>query len=316
VRFWTSAPFAAALLAILAPAKPAGADWYGSQDMAPYGARSLGQTDTARFTKSISYQLWRAGLGGAKLDLFPPAPTNTDGWFQPGPPMLVRGLNARSTDYGEIQAHMDQYPYDDLKPCRTTAFQRERMTPDLVEVGLHEAAHYASFRLGLDQSAYAAVKRKIDAYNASPGVEPAYKVQVSFQNVREDVADASAILYIYSNYDDVAANDAEAQAKADMRVSAFFDSEHETSNAIAAARAAFLRNPRRGLSIVETTRLAAEIVTNEPAQDLDTRLQAARQVRDPSLGDPAFEARLAVAYERFRAIRNRFCGVSAASPPA
>jgi hypothetical protein len=315
VRFWTFVPFAAALLAIIAPTKPDGADWYGLRDKVPYGAQSLGQTDPASFSKSISYQLWRAGMGGAKLDLFPPAPTNTDGWFQPGPPMLIRGLNARSTDYGEIQAHMDQYPYDDLKPCRTTAFQREGMTPDLVEVGLHEAAHYASYRLGLDQSAYAAVRRKIEAYNANPGVEPAYKVDVSFQNVREDIADASAILYIYSNYDDVAANDAEAQAKADMRVSAFFDSQHETSNAIAAARAAFLRNPKHHLTIVETTRLAAEVVMNQPAQDLDTRLQAARQVRDPLLHDPAFEARLVVAYERFRAVRNRFCGAATASSP-
>jgi hypothetical protein len=310
VRFWTFGPFAAALLAIVAPTMPAGADWYGLQDKVPYGAASLGQTDLARFSKSISYQLWRAGMGGAKLDLFPPAPTTTDGWFQPGPPLLVRGLNARSTDYAEIQAHMDMYPYDDLKLCRTTAFQREGMTPDLVEVGLHEAAHYVSFRLGLDQSAYAAVRRKVDAYNANPGVEPAYKVDVSLQNVREDIADASAILYIYSNYTDVATNDAEAQAKADMRVSAFFDSEHETSNAIAAARAAFLRNPRHGLTIVETTWLAADVVRNEPAQDLDTRLQAARQVRDPMLHDPAFEARLVIAYERFRAIRNRFCGVT------
>ncbi len=301
---------------MLAPTMPAGADWYGPRDKVPYGARTLSQTDPAEFSKSISYQLWRAGLGGAKLDLFPPAPTTTDGWFQPGPPMLVRGLNAHSADYREIQDHMDLFPYDREKPCLTTEFQREGPMPDLVEVGLHEAAHFVSFRLRLDRSAYAAVRRTIDAYNADPAISQAYKVNVSFQNVREDIADASAILYIYSNYRDVAANDAEAQAKADMRVSEFFDSEHETSKSIAAARAAFLSHPQYGLTIVETTQAAADIVMNEPVQYLDTRLQAARQVRDPSLGDPAFEARLTVAYDRFRRIRNRFCGAEPAPPSA
>lgn len=298
-----------ALLVTIAPARPADAVWYGPQDKVPYGAESLYQTDPASFSKSISYQLWRAGLGGAKLDLFPAVPTTTDGWFQPGPPILVRGLNAYSADYREIQNHMDLYPYDAQKPCLTTEFQRQGPMPDLVEIALHEAAHYVSYRLHLDPPVYQAVERRFDAFNNRRDISAADRVQTTFQNVREDIVDASAILYIYSNYRDVAVDDAEAQAKADMRVSEFFDSTHETSSSIYAARAAFLHHPKYGLSIVETTRWAADVVRNQPVASLDTRLQAARQVRDSSLGEPAFEARLAVAYDRFRTIRDRFCGV-------
>jgi len=94
-----------------------------------------------------------------------------------------------------------------------------------------------------------------------------------------------------------------------MRVAEFFDWEHETSGAILAARQAFRQDPKYGLSIVETTRWAAGLVASLPLAAIDTRLQAARQVRDPSLGAPAFEARLNGAYDRFKAARNRFCGI-------
>ena len=307
-RIWFIAPYVAFLFATLAPVQSADADWYEPGDKVPYGAQSLYQTDPVRLTKSISYQLLSAGLGEPRLDLFPLVPTSMDGWFVPGPPSLVRGLNAYSAEYRYIQDHMDQYPYDGLPACRTTEFQRQGPMPDLVEVALHEAAHYVAYRLEIAPPAYASVKRTVDDYNHAHAAQPQTEVRVTYNNVREDISDASAVLYIYSNFRDVAVNDAEARAKADMRVAEYFDWEHETSGSIAAARKAFLRRPRYGLSIVETTRWAASLVGGLPAAAIDTRLQAARQVRDPSLGDAAFEARLDGAYDRFRATRNRFCG--------
>ena len=307
-RFGIIAPYVAVLLATAAPAPLAGADWYGPRDKVPYGAPSLYQTDPARLTKSISYQLLSAGLGGPALDLFPLAPTPLDGWFQPGPPILVRGLNPFSAEYRYVRNNMDKHPYDGLRPCQTTEFERQGPMPDQVEVALHEVAHYVSFRLGLDPLAYGKARQEVDAYNRAPSTQPESRVLVTYNNVNEDISDASAILYIYSNFKDVAVDDAEAQAKADMRVAEYFDSEHETSGAIMAARKAFLRAPRYGLSIVETTRWAARLVTSLPLATIDTRLQAARQVGDPSMGDPAFEARLEAGYDRFRAARNRFCG--------
>jgi len=289
--------------------RPADSDWYGPGDKVTYGAQSLQQTDPARFTKSISHQLWSAGLGDPKLDLFPPAPTPTDGWFQPGPPILIRGLNAYSAEYKAIQGHMDEYPYDDLQRCETTEFQRQGAMPDLVEVALHEAAHYVSQRLGLGPEAYEPVKQRVDDYNRAHVDHPESQVQVTYNNVREDISDASAILYIYSNYRDVAGDDAEAQAKADMRVADYFDWGHETSGAIMAARSAFLRDPKYGLTITQTTQWAAKVVAEAPLPAIDVRLQAARQIKDPWLGHAAFEARLDPAYDRFRAARNRFCGV-------
>jgi len=309
VRFWITAPFVVALLAIAAPVTSADADWYQPQDKHPYGAQSLYQTDPARFTKSISYQLWSAGLGDPKLDLFPSAPTPMDGWFQPGPPVLVRGLNAYSAEYRYVHGQMDRYPYDSLHACQSTEFQRQGPMPDLVEVALHEAAHYVSYRLGVDPPAYASLKRKADAYNSASATRSEDRILVTYNNINEDISDASAILYIYSNFKSTAVNDAEAQAKADMRVAEYFDWGHETSGSIAGARNAFLRSPRHGLTIVQTTQWAARLVTSLPLPAVDARLQAARQVGDSSLGDTAFEARLGGAYDRFRAARNRFCGV-------
>jgi len=308
-RFGIIAPFVAVLLATAAPAPSADADWYGLRDKIPYGAPSLYQTDPARLTKSISYQLLRAGLGGPRLDLFPSVPTSWDGWFQPGPPVLVRGLNPYSVEYRYIARNMDRFPYDALTPCQTNEFQRQGPMPDLVEVALHEVAHYVSFRLGLDPLAYGTLKKAADAYDRDPSTPPESRVLVTYNNVNEDISDVSAVLYIYSNYRDAAVNDAEAQAKADMRVAEYLDWEHDTSGAIAAARKAFLKDPKHGLSVIETTRWAARLVASLPLTTIDSRVQAARDLEDPLLGQAAFEARRGVAHDRIIAARNRFCGV-------
>jgi len=308
-RFGIIAPFVAVLLATAAPAPLVGADWYGPADKLPYGAPSLYLTDPAKLTKSISYQLLRAGLGGPRLDLFPPEPTSWDGWFQPGPPVQVRGLNPYSVEYRYIERNMDRLPYDALPPCQTSEFQRQGPMPDLVEVALHEVAHYVSFRLALDPLAYGKLKQEADAYNRDPSTPPQSRVLVTYNNVNEDISDVSAVLYIYSNYRDTAVNDAEAQAKADMRIAEYLDWEHDTSGAIAAARKAFLRNPTYGLGVVETTRWAARLVAGLPLATVDARLQAAAELGDPLQGDPAFEARFRGAHDRIIAARNRFCGV-------
>jgi len=180
--------------------------------------------------------------------------------------------------------------------------------PDQVEVALHEVAHYVSFRLGLDPLAYGKLKQEADAYNRDPATAPESQVLVTYNNVNEDISDASAILYIYANYRDTAVDDAEAEAKADMRVAEYLDWEHDTSGAITAARKAFLRNPRYGLGVVETTRWAARLVENLPLTTVDVRLQAAPEIGDPLMGEAGFEARLSRAHDRIIAARNRFCG--------
>jgi hypothetical protein len=132
---------------------------------------------------------------------------------------------------------------------------------------------------------------------------------VTYNNVNEDISDVSAVLYIYSNYRDTAVNDAEAQAKADMRVAEYLDWEHDTSGAIAAARKAFQRDPKYGLGVVETTRWAARLVAALPLATIDARLQAAPEIADPLLGEAAFQARLGGERDRIIAARNRFCGI-------
>ena len=223
--------------------------------------------------------------------------------------MQVRGLNPYSLEYRFIARNMDQSPYEALPPCQTNVFQRQGPMPDLVEVSLHEVAHYVSYRLGLDPLAYSKLKQEADAYDRDPSTPPAARVLVTYNNVNEDISDASAVLYIYSNFHDIPVDDAEAQAKADMRVAEYLDWEHDTSGAIAAARTAFLKEPQHGLSVIETTRWAARLVANLPLKTVDSRVQAAADLGDPLLGDAALEARRAVVRDRIIAARNRFCGV-------
>ena len=198
-------------------------------------------------------------------------------------------------------------------PCQTSEYQRQGPMPDLVEVSLHEIAHYVSFRLGLDPLAYGRLKQRADAYNRDPSTPPGTPGAGGpiTTSMRTSPTPAPCLLHIYSNYRDAAANDAEAQAKADMRVAEYLDWEHDTSGAIAAARKAFRRNPTYGLGVIETTRWAARLVASMPLERLSTlaSARAAPEIGDPLLADAAFKARLRDAHDQVIAARNRFCGL-------
>jgi hypothetical protein len=162
-----------------------------------------------------------------------------------------------------------------------------------VQIALHEVAHYASYRLHLDDAVFSAVDAKAARSNQAAGSStPA--VTVDRYNVRERIADAGAILYLLSNYRDRAEINGEAQARADVLRARVFDPDHDTSSSILAARDAFDAAPRHGLTIVAATQWAAQIIEHEPSADLD-------------VGGVLSEA----GYRQAMQSRNRFCGVTA-----
>jgi hypothetical protein len=79
------------------------------------------------------------------------------------------------------------------------------------------------------------------------------------------LADAGAVLYSLSNYYDTAAIKTYYNAIVNLTdAMSFSDRVHDTSSSINAAVDAFDKNPRKGMSIVETTKWAAQIIKNQP----------------------------------------------------
>ena len=87
----------------------------------------------------------------------------------------------------------------------------------------------------------------------------------TYIQIYERLADASAVLYSLSNYNDTAAIKAYYNGIVKLTdAMSFSDRVHDTSSSINAALDAFDKSPRKGISIVETTKWAAEIIKNQP----------------------------------------------------
>ncbi len=109
----------------------------------------------------------------------------------------------------------------------------------------------------------------------------------------ERIADGSAVLYALSNYKDAAATTTFARNLEAMRDvdnvegSALNMRSHDTSSSVEAALRAFAENPRKGLTIVETTTWAADLVKNQPEFNRDFASMA-ETVRNGTAASLAF----------------------------
>jgi hypothetical protein len=265
----------------------------GAESGPAYGAASIAATDTEALTRSIRAQLTHAGFNVPRLNLFPARESAADGWMAPGAPATITGFNRHSHFYLTVDGDLNRGAFQSQSPCIADAFERQDPRVDLVQIALHEVAHYAAYRLHLDDAVFNAVDAKAAGWNqAAERSRPA--VVVDRFNVRERIADAGSILYLLSNYRDRAEIDDEAQARADVLRARVFDPDHDTSSSILAARAAFDAAPRHGLTIVAATQWAVQIVERQPSADLDV---------DGVLSEAG--------YRQAMKSRNRFCGVTA-----
>jgi hypothetical protein len=87
----------------------------------------------------------------------------------------------------------------------------------------------------------------------------------TYAQIYERLADASAVLYSLSNYNDTAAIKAYYDGIVNLTDAvSFSDRVHDTSSSINAAVDAFDKSPRKGMSVVETTKWAAQTIKNQP----------------------------------------------------
>lgn len=86
----------------------------------------------------------------------------------------------------------------------------------------------------------------------------------TLSQIKESIADVSAVLYLLSNYEDVRNNHQFLNNLVDLRTSFITDYDHMTVDAIQYAIDMFSKHPITGLSLVETTNMATSIVRNLP----------------------------------------------------
>jgi hypothetical protein len=90
--------------------------------------------------------------------------------------------------------------------------------------------------------------------------------------ISERIADVSAELYSLSNYTDHASDHVFIQKIIDYRVAHYTDTDHNTVSSLRAGLHAFEEYPVHGLSIVQTTLWAAQIIEHD--QDISNNLES------------------------------------------
>lgn len=167
-------------------------------------------------------------------------------------------------------------------------------------IALHECAHYVTYNMNLDgkvakgnldtndevfDNINQISSQSIPSYgnslkkglqNATSGEEKAAlqdKLTVArgvASYVPDRIADASASLYMLSNTNNPERTEAFLKHWEAFRNTTFTDLAHDTSSSIEAAIEEFKQNPRKNMSIVETTKLAAQIVSSQSDLQLST----------------------------------------------
>ncbi len=133
-------------------------------------------------------------------------------------------------------------------------------------IGVHETAHYVDRQLSLSDNIYAKAVLKLDLNKTDPSlIKPADDITPLLKvNIRERVADASAALYMLSNFRDGKITAAIMQWRDSMP-----EPTHYSASTISATLDAFKNNPRMHMDIVETTKMAASIVTAQIPQIIE-----------------------------------------------
>ncbi len=148
--------------------------------------------------------------------------------------------------------------------------------------GLHETAHFIAEKLGLNESTFEAVRdnSSIKKLVSFPDI-----INKSFvlPNVKERIADAAESLYLLSNYNLSNGNSNPVTILSNLRQADFRDVDHITTSSVHAAIAEFQANPRHGISIVDATRWAANIISKQPnlINELKAAFDKASVLSDP-----------------------------------
>jgi hypothetical protein len=257
----------------------------------PYAASSLEQTDTKLFRISMLDQMRAAGIHLPTK--YVPFQTQDKGnsWTDPVH-NIVLGEPAKSATLDLMREYFNQ-DFADQPACQTLVLSKPYLAWR-VFAALHETTHHVAFNcvtggLDLNDHVFNAINRtsgqkaekyvkKLEAIkNKSPSANEAFLktaldpkqsvyvvALVSCRQIPERVADASAALYILSNYGATSANHAFLRNILDLRKACFEDIVHDTASSLESALDVFSKRSIHGLSIVQTTLWATETVRRQP----------------------------------------------------
>lgn len=265
---------------------------------APYGADKLENTDFSKLKTSLLRQMDQAGIPRPEIMELHPSP----GWKEPKSSRNINpnGYSDDRVIVGNATPNLTQLDRTDFNkhfPNAPVCDGKVNSFND-ADTALHETAHYVAYhRFKSDSDKARGADLNGYVFSAINQTGPAQNPQSYYQSLQEDaqffsglhgavdknaeqiavargtklqiperIADASATLYALSNYSDTSAVKEYYQNLAAYRkANSFRDGDHATSSSITAALEAFSKNHRKGMTIVETTDMAGEIVKNDPA---------------------------------------------------
>ena len=260
-------------------------------DVLPYGVQTLEDTDPEKLKASLLKQITDAGLPKPDvMELYP-----AEGWKDPtgyadrNPNGYTNkrgivGNTDRNFSRDIISSLNDGFP--NQPKCGSHAFVTGDNAYNTYDA-LHETTHYIAYNMvdanGADlnwyvfsavnaisppQKPYEYASALTTQWVHSKDMNTFIKVIVAtntYIQLYERLADAGAVLYSLSNYYDTAAIKTYYNGIVNLTdAMSFSDRVHDTSSSINAALAAFDMSPRKGMSIVETTKWAAQIIRDQP----------------------------------------------------
>lgn len=260
-------------------------------DVLPYGVQTLEDTDPEKLKASLLKQITDAGLPKPDvMELYP-----AKGWKDPTG-YAERNSNGYTNKRGIVGNTDRNFSQDILSSlndgfpnqpkCGSHAFVTGDNAYNTYDA-LHETTHYIAYNMvdanGADLnwylfSAVNAISPPQKPYDYASALRTQWghskdmntfiKLTVAkntYIQLYERLADAGAVLYSLSNYNDTAAIKAYYNGIVNLTdAMSFSDRVHDTSSSINAVVDTFDKSPRKGLSIVETTQWAAQIIKNQP----------------------------------------------------
>lgn len=221
--------------------------------------------------KRIESDLVEAEIDVPLMLLFPSSPTNAEVHHN-DLISFVMGAGPQMTDEYLIDRWecMNEGIFAQKEMCGLTGFKSAFSTipaSSRIFSALHETAHYIARKEGMIEHLVKQEDIGSGLFDRAVGLEEKglyNELEETFRNdvrknASECIADASAILYIYSNVDQRQQADQVFSDWVDLR-SFVAEPTHFTVDVLQAAKDAFADRPVRNLSIVDSTKWAFQIV--------------------------------------------------------
>lgn len=237
-------------------------------------SRIIHNVDTVDFNaleNIIEADLVKADIAVPLMILFPPKPTQA--YYQPSDVMgLIVGVGPELHD--ELIVNRWECMHEGLfkkeQTCSFLGFHIAFGTiPQATRIftAVHEVTHHVAAKENLVYEIVEGLSFFSDMH-ISEDVHMKFNKEVA-DNIKECIADAGALLYVYSNFQQVDKAQKLSEDWANLRA-LFAEPSHYTVATLKRTKEEFASRPVSGLSIVDTTRWAADIVRRQGDEVIST----------------------------------------------